>query len=643
MARGCFSAVAAAVLLSTPANSFYIPGMPLKDYVEGDSVGPIKVNSLFSHQGVIPYDFYALKFCAPTRKEIKEKAKKEKLGELIWGDKIEPSLYRAEMMHPVQCRLVECLSDSHRQVTPTDLQRFEQRINAGYRGAFVLDNLPVVSNGSWVMGGQCPSGKQSYDAALRGWPVGVPKHCLGKQTHINNHLDFQIQVNEHVAGRFIIVGFYVTARSIDHKGPESCGEGFRPNAGHAPVTTDPATTKEIYWSYSVSWQRSDVPWGHRWDAYLSISFSNRNARVHWLAILNSLLIILCLSAVVAMILLRVLHKDFNRYNSPDDADEQQEETGWKLVHADVFRPPPYSGLFATVIGTGTQLLGMFLLSLFFALLGFLSPANRGGLLTALILLFVLMAFANGYTTAVLLKMFNNANKWKPVIQSAVLFPGFLFACWASEDIILLTTEGANALPGSAVMFLMCLWFFIGLPLVILGAAFGFRKEVAEQATAVARNPRPIPPQRFYLETPFLCLVPGIIPFGAAFIELRFILSSIWQGMVYYVFGFLGLTLLTVSISICEVTIVIVYFLLVFEDYRWWWNSIIIPGGMGVHFFLYGVYYFFTQLRVRTWIATMIYFQTMALISLSLYIVVGTIGFISAFFFVRKIYGSIKVE
>lgn len=35
-----------------------------------------------------------------------------------------------------------------------------------------------------------------------------------------------------------------------------------------------------------------------------------------------------------------------------------EETGWKLVHGDVFRPPPLSKLLTTLVGTGMQIFGM---------------------------------------------------------------------------------------------------------------------------------------------------------------------------------------------------------------------------------------------------------------------------------------------
>ena len=61
------------------------------------------------------------------------------------------------------------------------------------------------------------------------------------------------------------------------------------------------------------------------------------------------------------------------------------------MHADIFRPPRTSPmLFSVLVGSGVQLGMMACATLSFALLGFLSPANRGSLITAFILLFVFM-------------------------------------------------------------------------------------------------------------------------------------------------------------------------------------------------------------------------------------------------------------
>eukprot|EP00662_Eupelagonemidae_sp_cell21_P044710 gene44710-44288_t len=113
-------------------------------------------------------------------------------------------------------------------------------------------------------------------------------------------------------------------------------------------------------------------------------------------------------------MLRALHRDFNRYNDAANADEAQEETGWKLVHADVFRTPDHHGLLA--------LLGMAGTTMFFALLGFLSPANRGALLSALIFLFVLLGSYAGFTASRMLKSFGTRS-WKWIFVTGLYFPG----------------------------------------------------------------------------------------------------------------------------------------------------------------------------------------------------------------------------
>ena len=66
---------------------------------------------------------------------------------------------------------------------------------------------------------------------------------------------------------------------------------------------------------------------------------------------------------------------------------------------------------------------------------------------------------------------------------------------------------------------------------------------------------------------FSCLVGGILPFGAVFIELFFILTSIWLHKFYYIFGFLTLVFAILIVTCMEITIVLCYFQLCSEDYR----------------------------------------------------------------------------
>ena len=45
-------------------------------------------------------------------------------------------------------------------------------------------------------------------------------------------------------------------------------------------------------------------------------------QIHWFSIINSLAIVLLLTGIVAMIMMRTLRRDFNRYNEQDKEDLQ---------------------------------------------------------------------------------------------------------------------------------------------------------------------------------------------------------------------------------------------------------------------------------------------------------------------------------
>lgn len=56
--------------------------------------------------------------------------------------------------------------------------------------------------------------------------------------------------------------------------------------------------------------------------------------------------------------------------------------------------------------------------------------------------------------------------------------------------------------------------------------------------------------------------------GAAFVELYFVMSSLFASRAYYAFGFLALTAGVVALTTATVSILFTYFLLCAEEYRW---------------------------------------------------------------------------
>ncbi len=348
-------------------------------------------------------------------------------------------------------------------------------------------------------------------------------------------------------------------------------------------------------------------------------------KVHWFSIVNSILIVLFLAFMVAMILFRALHRDISKYNRvPTDEEkaDEREETGWKLIHADVFRPPTeYPMIFCVTVGTGVQLVACSFLLILFSAIGFLSPANRGSIMIGMLIFFVLMGSLAGYTSARLYKTFKGKQWQRCTVLTATLFPGMTFLAFFVMDIMVWSYGSTGAVPFLTMLAVLTLWFGISVPLVFLGAYFGYRTEPLEFPVVTSNIPRQIPDQPWYLNPLLTSLLGGILPFGACFVELFFVMSSIWMDQYYYVFGFLLLVYIILALTCAEISVVLNYFQLCGEDYRWWWRSLLIPGSTALYVFLYSIFYF-ARLQSTMMITYVLYFGYMAMISGGVFLVTG---------------------
>lgn len=89
---------------------------------------------------------------------------------------------------------------------------------------------------------------------------------------------------------------------------------------------------------------------------------NPDDEIHYFSIINSLTIVFFLTGVVAMIMFKTLRKDISSYNEMQTLEEAQEESGWKLVHGDVFRPPATSPMLLSVLAGNAIAIVMLILS-----------------------------------------------------------------------------------------------------------------------------------------------------------------------------------------------------------------------------------------------------------------------------------------
>lgn len=627
------------ITLASTASAFYLPGVAPQDYQRDDIVN-VKVNKLSSVRTQLPFDYYSLPYCQPPR--IEHSA--ENLGEVLRGDRIENSPYQLEMRLDEQCKVL-CKIDA---LNAEQAREFQSKIEDDYRVNMILDNLPVAM--VIMRRDEDSAPVKTYE---RGFPVGfkaATEEGGEEKFFLNNHVRFTILYHRDVETDLArIVGFECEPFSVKHEYErpldmqrpvlDTCNPGRMQYVSYGQVPLAVEAGNEVLFTYDVLFKMSDIRWASRWDTYLLML----DDQIHWFSIINSMMIVLFLSGMVALIMLRTLHRDISRYNQLETAEEAQEESGWKLVHGDVFRAPGAFGTLSVFVGTGFQLVGMMCVTLVFAVLGFLSPANRGGLMTAMLMLYVIMGIVNGYVSARLYKMFKGTD-WKlNTVKAAFLFPSVVFTVFCILNSFIWGQKSSGAVPFGTFFVLIFLWFGISVPLVFLGSYFGYKQEPIEYPVRTNKIPRQIPEQPWYMRDLCAILVGGILPFGAIFIELFFILTSMWLHQFYYIFGFLALVFLILVITCAEIAVVLCYFQLCSEDYHWWWRAFFTSGSSALYLFTYGAYYYNTKLEVTNYVSGIMFFGYMFIVSFGFAVLTGTVGFFACFMFVRTIYASVKID
>uniref|UniRef100_A0A5S6QFG4 Transmembrane 9 superfamily member n=1 Tax=Trichuris muris TaxID=70415 RepID=A0A5S6QFG4_TRIMR len=608
----------------SPDRGFYIPGVLPVEFSEKSTV-EVKAIKLTSVKTQLPFDYYSLGFCRPTDDL---RYKKENLGEILRGDRIVNTPFVVRMRENESCRLV-CANEKEKNTLSIEETRLMiQRIKEEYRVHLLVDNLPCAT--------RVKVGSDEEYTLVRGYPLGF---VIGEEAFVNNHLVLLLHYNKVGANAYRIVGFDVEAQSMDHSTYNVAGNSCSVANNKLPQRLDKSSANTLYWSYSVHWRESDIQWTNRWDKYLSM----HNTQIHWLSIVNSTITLLFLAGALGAIIIRIVRKDIAQYNRLQESDDALEESGWKLIHGDIFRPPPKSSLLVALIGSGIQVFGMTLCTIVLAAIGMLSPSSRGALMSSALFLYCFMGLFSGYFAGRLHKTFRLTNWKRAAIKTACLFPCFLFVTGIVLNLLASSQHASNALSFSSILSLLSMFVCIDIPLVLIAFRFGFRKQPYVSPVRTNQIPRQVPEQPVYLNLLFSMLFAGIVPFLAVFLELFFIFSAMWQNQFYYLFGFLFIVFIILVVSTALVSVVIVYFLLAAENYHWWWRSFFIGGSSAIYVFLYSVYYYMTKLEIVGFTPKILYFSYTLLISLTFWLLAGTVGFYAAYAFVRKIYSAVKID
>ncbi|ODQ57613.1 hypothetical protein WICANDRAFT_64962 [Wickerhamomyces anomalus NRRL Y-366-8] len=606
-------------------------------YEKGEKVN-LLVNRVESDTTQLPYAYYDLPFICPPTKDARPLHLS--LNEVIRGDRIWGSDYILNFNQDASChRLCD------RITKPDAIKRADQLIRSGYVVEWQIDDLPGAT--TFVSS----TDNKKYYAA--GFPLGFVRDG---GTFIHNHVMLVIRFHTEKNGKRTIVGFEVYPRSVnDFHCP-----GASKNHDNFKLDLENKENVVIPFTYAVYWREEDkVSWSERWNLYYTGEVNDDH--IHWLSLINSLVLVSFLSAVVGVVLLRTLNRDIQTYNSSNidiatgnidiesDKSDNFNNSGWKLISNDVFRKPKRPLLLSIALAAGVQVFFTIIGVLIVSTTGLLGPNIRNSVLSCGLTLFIIGGTAAGYSGIRFYKSFVNEVCIKNYISFSILFGGTLpFIVLISVLIlncIVWAKDSSVALPFGTVVLLITFLLILEVPLSIIGGVLGNRKPPAKTNANLSTSAKSIGPQPKF--TKFIYAIPvfGLIPFGTIYVELLFVFRSIWMEKTsfYYMYGFLSFTILLLSVVVAESVIVAIYLSLIYGDWKWQWRSFWIGSSVAWYIEVYSVYYFFSHLKVTDFSSIILFFSYTTILSALIGLATGSLGLFAASLFIYKIYGAIKAD
>lgn len=587
MATLVLAAVVVCVLLqgwtvrASGSNHKYGVGDPVPLYA--NKVGPF-------HNPSETYKYFDLPFCHPEG-EVTEK--REALGEVLNGDRMVEALYQLKFREDK-----EMVTLCQNLLSESDVKKFRDAVKNDFYFQMYYDDLPI-----WGFVGKTEKSGQDVKYSLF------------------THVHFDILYNK---DRVIEINVgYDSMYTVD-------------------ITED--KKQSVKFTYSAKWKETDKSYDQRMEKYSRYSFLPQHLEIHWFSIINSCVTVLLLTGFLATILMRVLKNDFIKYSRDEEAADEQEETGWKYIHGDVFRFPPHKSLFCAVLGSGAQLLALAVFIFMLALVGVFYPYNRGSLYTALVLIYALTSGIAGYTASSFYKQLEGVNWVRNILYTGGLFCGPLFLTFSFLNTVAIFYNATAALPFGTICVIVLIWTLITSPLLVLGGIAGKNSKAEFQAPCrTTKFPREIPPLPWYRYTVPQMAMAGFLPFSAIYIELYYIFASVWGHKVYTIYSILFIVFIILIIVTAFITIALTYFQLAVEDHEWWWRAVLCGGSTGVFIFGYCFYYYYARSDMSGFMQTSFFFGYMACICYGFFLMLGSVGFRASHVFVRHIYQSIKCE
>ncbi|KPA82468.1 transmembrane/endomembrane-like protein [Leptomonas pyrrhocoris] len=597
----------------------------LGSHAEGSLISP-SANAYRSRRTLMPFNYYMIPVCTPTTDQLKQHGK-EDIGGILTGNRLVPTLFEFTVGTDEKCKRL-CSA----RFTKNDVRRANYMIYNKYDVRMFLDGNPLVS--TFTEEGGSVFYRKGYSLGTRTVNLDAKK----TENHIYNHLDFTIRYTYDVDQSYVITGFHVTPRSYASVGICSTSElgDVAKNAMTLPTVASSQDVSVPY-TYSVTWEENS-------SSYVILHSVEEavQKRGHKIAAMYGVLLTVLAGVVVAFVMLRTVRKDLAVYLDEElNEIELREESGWKLVRGDVFRPPPYAVVLSTFVGAGCQIAVTVFVTVLLCATGGVNPTIRGHFLTTTIIVFLLMHIVAGFVTSRLLKLFG-MDSWKTAMLCVAAFPLTLSAGVLTLNFMHWFMHSTAAIPLGTIVSVALVWVLVSIPFGAAGVFIGYSLNTIAVTAKVSSIPRLIPAEAGS-RTLFVVIVGSLVPFVACCVELSYVLNAFWREEQMSMYGMLAFFLCTVVVLCVEVGIVVTYITLRGEDYRWWWRSFGSLAATGVYVFFYSIFFLKHSLQIRLVASVILFLAYMFGVSVMFGLALGAISFLGSLWLVQRMYDAIKAD
>jgi transmembrane 9 superfamily protein 2/4 len=519
------------------------------------------------------------------------------LADYLTGEEFVTSPYLFQVHARLPCRIV-----CEKTYTPTQLDTLISLIDKGYRFSMFLDDIPLSAD--YAVAADDPQ-------FLPGFEIGFIR---GGKHYVHNNLQFAFTLIDSES-EVRISSFNLIGVNSNAAGTCFSGKSYETSLEDSLV---------VSYQYSVEFEtRPAIP---------------ANTPLHRFRrrVIFPLITVIFSVVTVLSILLRLVWVGPRRDESEFEDCEGDE---WKLVHGHVFRPPPDPTGLSIKVGWGIQILT----ATFFVWLSGIAKRTKltsvTSVLNAYIACYLLASPIGGFVCGKLFRTIGQGDWRGTALRSSLQFFAIITIIYAILYFAV-SAESSFGFPLPRVLGTMGVNCVLGL----VGNLIGLKSQPIEFPQKVNQIPRQIPPIGFIGSDTVQCFLAGLFLFLAASSQIHTIMMAAWSGLPTNcdLASFI-VNVVAVVIQAMLAGIVVTFWKLTHEDFRWWHQSYDAARAVVFFFWIYAGYFFKYLWLPVDFMSAVVFFLVTIIVGMVLSTALAAIAFIASFGFVQIIYSSLKRE